>query len=79
MEHNHFLDDPLVAYKAGLAEALGCLLTAEEGEERGSDSGAPGVVELLASCSCSGISIFIIPMLLLVEPICKISEFHVYK
>lgn len=50
MEHNHFLDDPLVAYKAGLAEALGCLLTAEdEGEERGSDSGAPGVVELLAS------------------------------
>lgn len=50
MEHNHYLDDPLVAYKAGLAEALGCLLTAEdEGEERGSDSGAPGVVELLAS------------------------------
>ncbi len=52
------MDDPLVAYKAGLAEALSCLLTAEEGEERrirGSDSGAaaaaaPGViVELLAS------------------------------
>lgn len=58
MEQSNYVDDPLVAYKAGLAEALSCLLTAEEGEERrirGSDSGAaaaaaPGViVELLAS------------------------------
>ena len=51
MEQRNYVDDPLVAYKAGLAAALSCLLTAEEGEEkrRGSDSGAPGVVELLAS------------------------------
>ncbi|XP_046440843.1 uncharacterized protein LOC124191581 [Daphnia pulex] len=54
-QSNDYVDDPLVAYKAGLAAALSCLLTAEEGEEnriRGSDSGAaaaPGVVELLAS------------------------------
>ncbi|EFX88610.1 hypothetical protein DAPPUDRAFT_220795 [Daphnia pulex] len=53
-QSNDYVDDPLVAYKAGLAAALSCLLTAEEGERiGGSDSGAaaaaPGVVELLAS------------------------------
>ncbi len=44
MEHYVAMgDEPLVAYKACLAEALHCLLTAELGEEEG-DSG-----ELLAS------------------------------
>ncbi|KAK4019256.1 Uncharacterized protein APZ42_030539 [Daphnia magna] len=48
MEQNYFTDDPLVAYKANLAQVLHCLLWTDEGEEnrRGNDS---GVVELLAS------------------------------
>ncbi|XP_057371175.1 uncharacterized protein LOC130692117 [Daphnia carinata] len=46
MEQNYFIDDPLVAYKANLAQVLHCLLWTDEGEEnrRGNDSG-----ELLAS------------------------------